>query len=147
MLPICCTDLMFVLAAIAEGLCCLASGGWSLKSMLDSCASTVASAMADRIVLLGQSYGPPSTFFGEATQVVLRSEVPQHSLLELRVLFNHVQHGWLLGGSCIDMHPDLSRYTAGFDHGTWLWIKNGYPTWNPCKWNHGPKPAVQFLVV
>ena len=24
----------------------------------------------------------------------------------------------------------------------WLWVKNVYPTWNPGKWKHGPKPAV-----
>ena len=29
----------------------------------------------------------------------------------------------------------------------WLWVKNGYPKWNPGKWNQGLKPAVRFLVV
>ena len=24
----------------------------------------------------------------------------------------------------------------------WLWVKNGYPNWNPDKWNQGLKPAV-----
>ena len=23
----------------------------------------------------------------------------------------------------------------------WLWVKNGYPKWNPGKWKHGLKPA------
>ena len=26
----------------------------------------------------------------------------------------------------------------------WLWVKNGYPKWNPSKWKHGPKPAVSW---
>ena len=26
----------------------------------------------------------------------------------------------------------------------WLWVKNGYPKWNPGKWNQGPKPAVPW---
>ena len=27
-----------------------------------------------------------------------------------------------------------------------LWVKNMYQKWNPGKWKHGLKPAVQFLV-
>ena len=30
---------------------------------------------------------------------------------------------------------------------SWPWVKNRYPQWNPGKWNHGLKAAVQFLVV
>ena len=27
---------------------------------------------------------------------------------------------------------------------SWLWVKNGYPKWNPGKWNQGLKPAVKW---
>ena len=29
----------------------------------------------------------------------------------------------------------------------WLWVKHGYPQWNPGKWNKGLKPAVPWCLI
>ena len=32
-----------------------------------------------------------------------------------------------------------------FPFGMWLWVKIGYPFWNPSKWTQGLKPAVRAV--
>ena len=42
--------------------------------------------------------------------------------------------GWV---AQICLHAAVS-----FSMSMWLWVKHGYPTWNPGKWNQRLKPAV-----